>query len=239
MALVGLDYWKESLGISASNTAQDARLQIYLDQSSRAFCQEVGRDIVQTTYPSAPEFGVGDSGYYSGNGTRYLRLRQYPAIATSIAVYVDNSGRFGANPDGAFAASTLLVYGTDYVLQFDGCLPGTSTLCSSRGILERVGGYWSNRSAYVPGQISGQSIDGMGNIKVAYTAGFPTVPHDVRLAICSIAAYVRRNADKGGAITSESLGGYSYSLASAAAGGAFPELGSARATVVKYREVAI
>lgn len=240
MALVGLDYFKYFLGMAASNTSQDSQLQIYLDQASRAFLSEIGRDIVQTNYPAAAEDGQGDSGYYSGNGTSKLRLRQYPVIVSGLTVYVDNSGRFGANPDGAFdATSTLLTYGTDYVLQLDGCLPGTSTKCSYSGILERVGTTWPRRVIYSPGQISLQPIDGLGNIKVIYTAGFPTVPNDIRMAVVTIAAYIRRNADKGGPVSSESLGGYSYSLAQGAVTSTLPELGSVRQAVNRWREISI
>lgn len=240
MALVTLTYFKSFLGMPSTNTSQDTYLQVYVDQASRAFLSEIGRDIVQTNYPAAATDGQGDSGYYSGNGTSKLRLRQYPVIAAGLTVYVDNSGRFGANPDGAFdSSSTLLTYGTDYVLQLDGCLPGTSTKCSYSGILERVGTIWPQRAQYTPGQISLQPIDGLGNIKVAYTAGFPTVPNDIQMAVVTIAAYIRRCADKGGPISSESLGGYSYSLASGAMASTMPELGSVRQVVNKWREISV
>lgn len=238
-AAIGLDYFKDFLGIAATNVTQDARLQIYLDQSWAATINEIGRDIVQTTYPAAPDVGKGDSGYYSGTGTRFLRLRQRPAIETSFACYVDQTGRWGENPDGSFASATLLTYGTDYGLVLDGCLPGTSTKCSYAGILQRFGTAWPASRLYEPGQVTTQRIAGAGNIKVAYTAGWPTIPYDLRSAVCQIAAYVRRNADKGGAMTSESLGGYSYSMAGAVAAGAVPEMGSIRQVLAKYKELAI
>jgi len=236
--MIGLDYFKDFIGVSASNTAQDTRLQIYLDAATKVFCSEVGRDIVQTTYPAASEFGRGDDGYYSGNGRRELLLRQRPVIATGLAVYLDASGRFGQNPDGSFdSTTTLLVYGTDYVLRTDGCLPGTSTKCSYCGILERVGTVWSAKTAYTPGQLIGDMISGQGNIKVVYTAGFPTVPYDVRMAVCQIAAFIRRQADKGVSVNSESLGGYSYSVGQQAVNGQTPEMGGVRKTVLDYKGV--
>lgn len=234
---IGLDYFKAFIGIAASNTAGDATLQIYLDNAWAAFIKAVGRDIVQTTYPAAPDVGTGDSGFYSGNGTRTLLLRQRPAIVSGLTVYLDGSGRFGANPDGAFASTTQLVYGRDYILRLDGCLPGTSTQCSYSGILERVGTTWPGRSAYSVGDVTLQPTPGQGNIKIVYTAGWPTIPHDIRQAVCQIAAYIRRNADKGGSMTSESLGGYSYSLAQQATSGTVPELGSLRSVVAAYKEV--
>jgi len=236
-ASIGLDYFKDTIGIASTNTAQDSRLQIYLDAAWAGFINEVGRDIIQTTYPAAPDVGRGDNGIYSGGGYRQILLRQRPAITTGMEVYLDSSGRFGQNPDGSFATATKLTYGTDYCLRTDGCLPGTSTVCSYSGILERVGTNWPGRAKYTPGQVTLQPTDGGGNIKVIYTGGWPTIPYDIRSCVCQIAAYIRRNADKGGSMTSESLGGYSYSLGAQVAAGAVPEMGSIRKTVLDYKGV--
>ncbi len=233
---VGLDYFKTFLGIPQNNTTQDDKLQLYLDASWAGMLSEIGRDIDQATYPSAPMIGRGDSGFYSGNGSRTLRLRQRPAIASGMQIWLDNSGRFGENPDGSFATATLLVYGTDYVLKMDGNLPGTQTQCSYAGILERVATVWPGSLQYTPGQVCLQPIPQQGNIKVIYTAGWPIVPYDLRLACCQIAAGIRRTAKVGGPITSESQGGYSYSLAGALAAGQIPEMGTIRQVLAKYKE---
>lgn len=236
---IGLSYFKTFLKIPASNSTQDANLQIYLDGAWTAFIDEIGRDIVQTTYPAASDVGRGDSGYYSGNGYRHILLRQTPVILNGLTVYLDYSGRFGQNPDGSFASATQLVYGTDFLLRTDGCLPGSSTVCSYSGILERIGTSWPARTVYMAGSPVVQLADGQGNVKVAYTAGFPDIPNDIKFAICKIAAYIRRTADKGGPVQSESLGGYSYSLGQQAAAGAFPEIGDIRAVVNKYKRVRV
>src|SRR6185436_15490057 len=184
MAFVSLDYLKQFM--RAAGTADDDNNQIYLDIAFGAVINYLGIDVAETTYPAAADGGRGDAGYYSGNGRRRIVLRNWPVTAVS-AVYLDATGRFDQNPDGAFASATLLVYGTDYVIPWDGCLPGTSTKCSRAGFLERVNGYWPGGYAYVHRMLSGQLVPAQGNIKVAYTAGWPAtaVPSPIRGAICS------------------------------------------------------
>lgn len=240
-ALITLDYAEVMLGITSPTAAQRARLQAIVDGCSAAIVEHIGRDIVQTTYPSAPQFGRGDSGLYSGTGTRFLYLRQRPVIESGLAVYVDNSGRFGNNPDGAFAASTLLTYGTDYVLHLDGCLPNSSTKCSYTGCLERIGSIWPGRIVGYPGRIVGQQVSGMGNIKVAYTAGYtlPQVPRDIQMAVCNLMGYIRRTIAQGGQMQTESWEDYSYSIAQSSIVGAVPELGSLNGLLSKWIEVVV
>lgn len=240
-SLVTLDYAEVVLGISSPTAAERARLQTIIDGCSAAIIETIGRDIVQTTYPSAPQYGKGDSGFYCGNGTRYLDLRQRPVIESGLAVYLDATGRFGNNPDGSFAASTLLTYGTDYILHLDGCLPNSSTKCSYVGRLERLNGVWPERYGYIPGRLTPQRIPGVGNIKVAYTAGYtlPTVPNDIKMAVCHLVGYTRRTITQGGPIQSESWEDYSYSLAQVAITGAYPEIGSLNGLLARWREVVV
>ena len=238
VAMANLNDFKAFIGIRATNTSQDLALQLYLDGADAAIKSELGRDLESTTYPGAAEGGSGDAGFYSGAGSRYLRLKQYPVWGTP-EVWLDSAGRFGLNPDGAFATATKLVYGTDFVLVLDGCLPGTTTKCSNRGMLERIAAPWPERYATAIGRLSAQPIGGGGNIKVAYSAGYPTIPADLQAACMQLAAYIRRGAEHGGTLTSESLGGYSYSVAAQASAGALPELGSLRALARKYKELAI
>lgn len=236
MAFVSLDYLKQFL--RATGTADDDNNQIYLDLAFGSVLEYLGRDIVETTYPAAADSGRGDAGYYNGNGRRRLVLRQTPVTAVS-AVYYDPSGRWGQNPDGSFATATLLVAGTDYGIPWDGCLPNSSTQCCYTGFLERIGNVWPRSLSYVPGMLNGQVVPGQGNIKVAYTAGYPatSVPTPIRGAICMVAANIRRNAKVGGNISSESLGAYSYSLFGPMAN-QWPDIGSIRGMLGKFRDQA-
>jgi len=236
MAFVSLTYLKQFMRVTG--TADDDNNQIYLDIAFGSVIEYLGRDIVQTTYPAAADAGRGDAGYYSGNGRRRLVLRQRP-ITDIASVYLDPSARWGQNPDGSFATATLLVEGTDYGIPWDGCLPGTSTKCCHTGFIERIGSVWPGGVAFTPGNLTAQRVPAQGNIRIAYTAGYPAtaVPTPIRGAICQLAAFIRRNAKSGGNLSSESLGAYSYSLFGPMAQ-QYPELGSIRGMLSSFREQA-
>lgn len=237
MAFVSLDYLKQFMRVTG--TTDDDNNQIYLDIAFGAVIRYLGIDIVETTYPAAAEGGRGDAGYYSGNWRQRICLRNLPVTAVS-AVHVDATGRFDQNPDGSFAAATLLVSGTDYLIPWDGCLPNSSTKCCYTGFLERVGTYWSGNIVHAWGQLTGQLVAAQGNIKVAYTAGYPatSVPTPIRGAICALAAWIRRMSKNGAFLNSESLGAYSYSLAQPLVG-QYPELGSVRGLLSGYKDLAV
>lgn len=235
MAAIGLDTFKTWLNVTG--TAQDARLQMFLDHASARVGELCQRNWLSTTYPAAGEDGIGDSGYYSGNGSRYLVIRQRP-ITSVVSLFLDNSAQFGTNPDGSFATATQLTEGVDFAVHWDGCLPSTSTKCSNCGIIERIGGVWPSGVAYSPGKLNIQPIPARGNIKISYVAGYTVVPQTVRDAILQLATLIRRNSDKGGNMSSESLGGYSYSLMGNQSG-QLPELGSIRDMLSKYVELPV
>lgn len=235
MALVDTTKVKTFLGIT--DTTEDSQLAAwvtYVDADIKDYC---GWDIEQTAYPGAATNGRGDSGYYSGDDTAFLKLRQTPAILSGLAIYLDNQAYAGQNPDSAFATATLLTVGVDYMLHLDGCLPGGSTQCSYSGLVERIAGVWPGNRRGVGGTINPYSTRGMGNIKAAYTAGFSTVPAAVEMAACQLVAFIRRNAQiGGGSIQSESQGAYTYSLSSPMAG-QWPELGTIKQALAKFKRV--
>lgn len=235
MALVSAATLKTHIGISG--TSEDTFLTALATQIDAVVKRYVGFGIESTTYPGAAAGDTGDSGYYDGIDGMAIVLRQIPVTAIA-SIYYDPSGRFGENPDGSFAAATLLVEGTDYVWHKDGCLPGTSTTCSYSGVVDKIPGIWAGSMRYRPGQIIGVRVPNSGAIKVAYTAGYTTVPDDIVLACCQIAAVVRSQREKGVRLQSENLGAYSYSLAQAALG-SWPELGGARQILARYRRVVV
>jgi hypothetical protein len=71
---------------------------------------------------------------------------------------------------------------------------------------------------YIPeidnGIIFGKTLDRYRSILIDYTAGYASIPADVELATLTIAARVYRNRTRDRGISSESLGGYSYSIRS-------------------------
>jgi hypothetical protein len=232
MALTSVPNVKAYLGLSGNT--EDAKLALMVAEADVALKSELGRDIESTTYPSAATGGHGDSGYYSGTGTPYLLLRQYPVHADSITLLrVDPDGYFGEGTD-AFDSTTALTEGTDFVLHLDGCLPGGSTKCSYTGVVEKLGGVWPALVTRQVGEMVGNSRRHRGNIKIAYTAGYATVPADLENAAIQLVAWLRRTADKGGEMQSESLGAYSYSMMIRQG---IEQIGGLRRTIAKYRAV--
>lgn len=242
MSLTTTTYVKEVLGISGSS--EDTKLAHMLAAAERQIKVWCGFDFESGTYGTsgvAVTSGVGDSGYYSGNSSRELVLRMRP-VTSITSVYLDPLGRFGDNPDGAYASSTLLVAGTDYVLRWDGTLPGSTTRCSHCGILEKIGGVWPGQSIYSRGSINPMTEKNQGNIKVTYVAGYTTIPEDLKYAVALVVAKMRQTAPWGGdALTSESYEDYSYKLASGSgsAQNALLTLGEVRSILSKYRDIPI
>jgi hypothetical protein len=111
-------------------------------------------------------------------------------------------------------------------------LPGTSTKVSYSGLVERVNGVWSAMGTRRYGELTANEAPLGGNIKVAYVAGFATVPSDLIFACCQLVARMLKTTDTGSMLQSESLGGYSYSLAAQAA---IVEIGTIQATLANYK----
>lgn len=143
--------------------------------------------------------------FYAGNGSAKLLLRQTPVQAVA-SVYQDDSACYG-EAAGAFASDTLLTAGEDYCLIRDNGFGGE---VSKSGILMRVGSTWPAASQRLSGLLTQGITEGVGNIKVTYTAGYTPVPADLVSAVHQLAAEHRRSSDSGGAMQSESFDYYSY-----------------------------
>jgi hypothetical protein len=241
MAIVSFSEVKVFLGITSST--EDVRLQALCQAVDASIKRYLSRDIERGTYTpggtSSPvENGTGDSGYYSGDNSRFLILRQRPLV-TVTSIYSDTTGRFGDNPDGAFASDTLLVAGTDYVVRWDGLLPGSSTRCSYAGIVERINGVWPAAWRYSAGTINPSLGDHQGNIKITYTAGYTTVPPDIKYAASLLVARMRRTAIYGtGHLEMERYEDYMYKLAPVATA-MLSQIGELNQLLSRHREIFI
>lgn len=99
---------------------------------------------------------------YDGNGTPILMLKHYPLIGNPTSVKVDGKRTFGTD--------SLLTIETDYVVNGD------------TGMIRAIG--TQNDSTTVAIWSRGQL-----NIRVAYTAGYATIPEDLNLACRLYAGY--------------------------------------------------
>ncbi len=216
--LTDLDTIKALYGVS--DPGLDAQLSALLVAADRAIKDYLHRDIELTSYVE----------YYSGNGTRFLTLRQRPVVSVT-EVREDFSGFYGQGTAPIFGSETLLVAGEDYALELD----AGGTLSNS-GRLIRCHTVWAQlERLYVPGRVSRDTGSALGNIKVTYSAGYASVPDDLKYAVAMLVAYMRRVIKLGQNISSEKLGDYGYHLARTALRDV-PEVGSLRSILARYKE---
>lgn len=205
MALTSLTVVKVACGIS--DTSEDSYLTQLIGQVNTTVLTWLDRNIESASYTE----------YYAGNWSKYLQLKQYPVTAVA-SVYLDNTGYWGQGTD-AFASTTLLTAGEDYVLVKDGVLPGAPTTpVGLTGRLLRLTGTWSGTRVRGLDNLATEYDRGHGNIKVSYTAGYSSVPSDLELAATLIVQRLRQAGQMGQQISSESIIDYSYSLAAAGKG---------------------
>ncbi len=230
MSLIAITDVKPGLGIDDTDTSEDIALGQWCTRADAAIKRYCKRDLELTTYPATATYGRGDSGIYSGDGSRYLILRQKPVISVT-SVNLDMRA-YWASAVTPFDTTTLLVSGTDYALATAGYIG--SAAVSNRGIIERINGVWPQSWWYRRGNIVLDPQTAQGNIKVIYQAGFATIPPDIVQAGALLVAYWRRIAQAGGNLQSESLGNYSYSLAGPMKGAGLPD--DVRKLLSPYRE---
>lgn len=168
MALTTLMSVKTQGGILPGDTSRDQQFRLLIDAVSSLVKLHLNRDLEAQTYVE----------YYSGNGSPILMLHQFPVTSVS-QVCVDDSGYFGAAPNG-FDAALNLTDGVDYALMSG--VHGTG----SSGCLRRIGTVWHRPPSRARGVL--QNLPGIpsGNIKVEYTAGFDVIPPAIASVVNSL-----------------------------------------------------
>lgn len=240
-------YVKTMIGIAAADTSQDDLLDLMIDSATSTINDYVG-------YPLLKPSGDPTAEYYSGDGSPNLVLKRRP-VQSVASIYVDPTGAWGQGPS-AFAATTLLVAGTDYALNLErDANKGMAGIVRRLATSVEVGWpTWSDSrgtlTSYGRSKIGWPVGD--GNIKVTYTAGFTSltdttfpVPPSVQQACANLAVFIKKIVPNGGFITvTESLSKYSSSLGllsetarNALAGAG--ELGSTRQILSRYRDMAL
>jgi hypothetical protein len=174
--------------------------------------------------------------FVTGNGRREIVLKERPVLEVD-SVHIDTSGNFGQTA-GAFAASTELVQGTDWALRYDGTVWGSSDPCSYSGLLVRLRSVWQEAPRfYQPRRLTPEVGPAHGNIQVVYTAGYTTIPEDLKYAVAMLVAWAQKTGTHGGhPLVSERIGDYSYELGALHRYSQYPELGSIRQILARYRD---
>ena len=189
----------------------------------------------QTT--PAPAF----TGCTGGTGT--LSSANTLNAVFSPIIFFDMQGFSGQNP-GGFPESTILRMGSQFMVAADKEERDGSQK-SSRGLARRTGSAGSAFIGFYPenfysGKLSAYRepawTRGNGNYKLLYSAGYWPVPFDLQYAAALLVAYMVRIMPYGYPLQSETLGAYSYTIASMLKG--IPEIGSLARTLAPYRESA-
>jgi hypothetical protein len=219
MALTTLASVKTQGGIPGGDTSRDAQLRSFIDGITSLVKQHLNRDLESSTYVE----------YYSGNGSPFLMLNQYPVTSVSV-VCVDDAGYFGEALNG-FPASLNLVAGVGYAL-----VAGANGR-GSTGMLRRIGATWPRRPSRAHGVI--QNLPGIpgGNIKVEYTAGFGVIPAAISMAVNGLVLKQMATATVGGAAAQMAYEDASVSFL--APGDAALLFGSIESTLANYRSIPI
>ena len=183
MALTTLASVKAQGGIAAGDTSRDLQLRSLFDAVTSLVKQHLNRDLESQQYTE----------FYSGDGTPFLQLNQYPVTAISL-VCIDDAGYFGSAPNG-FPSNRSLVEGVDYALTYGSGGHG------STGTLRRIGTTWRRLPSRALGLL--QNLPGVpnGNIKVQYTAGFTVIPSALVMAVNASVLRLAIAASVGGGVS--------------------------------------
>lgn len=182
--------------LALNDTLEDAALNFYIGAASAHITQSCNRTFWLTSNAANPLVE-----FYSGSGTEWLVLRQWP-VASIASVYEDDLAYWGA-ASGSFASTSLLTAGTDYALALD------DVARSGSGRLCRMNGVWNCRYVRDAGMLSSYPDDGFGNVKVSYTVGYDSIPQDLSFACCLVVAKMRQMFPAGQPVSSESFEEYS------------------------------
>lgn len=222
MSLTTVSAIKAHLGIASNDLSQDERLERFRLGVEAVILNKLGRDdLATTTYTE----------YYAGNGLLQLVLRNRP-VQSITSIYEDEAALYGY-ASGAFPSTTLLVAGTDYVLQRDG---GPLDIGRS-GIVIRIGTTWPAASVEIESLLTRGVTEAVGNLKVVYVAGYATIPADIALTVHQLVAELLNSARSGGAMQSETLDYYTYIKANATQ--LMASLVSVKSLLAPYVEVVI
>lgn len=182
-SLVSLADYKVYAGYGAATT-YDAVHTVMLGMASAMVRRHCGRD-EDTGFATAAR-----TEFYSGTGGETIQLREYPVTTLTSVESKDDADAY-----------TTLVAATDY------------RFTARTGLLYRKGtlhGRFADGTGWGP---SPCWVEGNDNFRVIYTAGYSTIPADLVLAVCKLVDLMFAERKAGGAMQSESIGGYSYTRA--------------------------
>jgi len=195
-----------------------------------------------------PEQTVGIVKFLDGTGVAELVMPGLPVSLAVSEVRVDINGGYGQVPN-SFGDDTILVLGVNYLVDAENgilrmyLMPQLGWWLFPQGNQLGPTIYWGglSRSGVVPAYWPRIP----GSVKVTYTNGYSSIPADLQMATCQLAAAIFRNSPLGGNLmaTSDSYIDVteSYSQIQVEAYGLLqlPALGTTRQLLAAYREPVI
>lgn len=180
------------LSIASASEADDAALTLMINAASALVIRHCNLKIERSNYVE----------YYSGTGFQKLVLRQTPVVQVNHVWLNNVSGNWGTGSD-PFPSSTELTQGVHYWLK-DEDSDGTGSDC---GILVSST-YWPDNLIRSRDKVQLEYLNGLGNIKVDYDAGYlaASIPANIKMAVIMQLQYWRRSIRFGEAPLSEKLG---------------------------------
>lgn len=177
-------------------------------------------------------------------------------IIFGLSMWWDPSGVFGTgqgtDAGGPYGATTFLYPGIDYALQIDSVdgvtsksgkiirLGNVMALAGMAGTWNSFGGTWGGLNARGTLTANLKPIWPNwppGALKVLFASGYTSIPSDLTVATCGLAAWMWQNSMNGLLQTgSESFNGESYGIAALQKD---PSLGSVRQILSRYKKVSM
>ncbi len=185
MLLTDLHELKAVLDVAPDNTAEDKKLNFFIEYASKLIEQLLNRSF---EYRRRVE-------YYAGTGTQKICLRHRPVYTTPVVqVFYDSFGYYDASGTAFDDQGDELTYGDSFALVLDWDSDGDGIADASRsGILVRMNNVWSRPSARQQGYLSPFVTESLGNYKVVSTGGYTidTLPAEIRAAANILCAKLR------------------------------------------------
>ena len=188
--------------------------------------------LMQTPVQSIRFVGVGWDSVMSINSTVLTDVFcAISVLETSVLLHRVTVAGVEATTTATFAAYPTTALLATYISTVTGFKAEVSTNVDTRYLRKMGGRNLRQTTAYLEapvdafddyqvdldaGIVYGNTLSSYRSILIDYTAGYATIPADIEQAATSVAARLYQGRARDAALSSESLGGYSYSVRAAA-----------------------
>lgn len=196
MSLITLAEYKAFIEVTGST--KDAYYQMIIDAADAFLKQQVQQNLQSQVITAE---------YHAGRNRNFIIANERP-VQSIQQLYYDPEGRYGQLSGSFDPVTSLQTLGTDYILKVD-----QTNGTSRSGIIYLLGGQGVARRERKFGNLNPQIMPTFGTFKLNYTAGFVTIPNDLKWATKALARALQLASKNAGMITKmESTKYYEYQL---------------------------